>query len=74
MVNKYMFLAAAFIVGLIAGYILGHLKKPAGTLKIYEDDHGMTSVFLELERELEDIQNLKSVKLRVEKLPFNEIY
>ena len=74
MENKYVVIAAAFLIGLIAGYILGHLKKPVGTLKIYEDDHGMISVFLELERELEDIQNLKSVKLRVEKLPFNEIY
>lgn len=71
--NKYILIGIAFFVGLILGYILGHLKKPVGTLKIYEDPHGMISVFLELERELRDIQNLKSVKLRVENLPYNEI-
>lgn len=74
MENKYIFIAAAFLVGLIIGYILGHLKKPVGTLEIYEDEKEMISVFLELERELEDIQNLKTVKLRVEKHSFNEIH
>lgn len=69
----YIIWGVFLIVGFILGYILGHLKKPVGTLKIYEDPHGMISVFLELEQELRDIQNLKSVKLRVENLPYNEI-
>ena len=66
-------IALCIFVGFVLGWITHYIfiRKPIGTLRIIDHEE-MTSVFLELEKELEDVRNRKKVSLRVENSSFNE--
>lgn len=70
--NTYLIAGIALLVGMIAGYILAQLKKPIGVIKLYQQEDGMISAFLELERPIEDVQRRHNVKLRVENTVYYE--
>ena len=70
--NTYIIWGAFFIGGLIIGYILAQLHKPIGTIKLYEQEDGMISAFLELERDITEVQRMHNVKLRVENTVYYE--
>lgn len=65
MMFEYIAIIVAFLLGIATGYLLTRSKKPIGTLKLYEDEEGSISAFLELEQNMDDIQKLKTVILRV---------
>ena len=71
---KYLILC--FLAGLLTGIVfvyIWHRTHPIGTLKLYEQDDGMISAFLELEREMNEIKQQKTVNLRVENHSYYEI-
>ena len=70
--NTYIIWGAFLIGGLIIGYILAQLRKPIGTIKLYEQEDGMISAFLELERDITEVQRMRKVTLRVENTVFYE--
>ena len=70
--NTYFIWGAFLIGGLIIGYILAQLQKPIGTIKLYEQEDGMISAFLELERDITEVQRMRKVTLRVENTVYYE--
>lgn len=65
------------VLCIVIGYVLGLLtfyiftRKSVGTLRIIDHEE-MTSVFLELDRELEEVRSKGKVTLRVENSSYND--
>ena len=68
----YIIWGVFLIVGFIIGYILASLRKPIGVIKLYQQEDGMISAFLELERDITEVQRMHNVKLRVENTVYYE--
>ena len=68
----YIIWGVFLIVGFIIGYILASFRKPIGVIKLYQQEDGMISAFLELERDITEVQRMHNVKLRVENTVYYE--
>ena len=68
---KYLILC--FIVGVILGWFLHYIlrQKTVGVIKMIDHDEA-TSMFLELNEELEEVRKHKRISLRVENSSYNE--